>query len=91
MLRRLPQAALWRSPRPAGFCDFCVRTINLTLSFVGRSSFCPRMLLQGDYHRSARKLLFLLEIVGPRLAWVGHSVLCLRARDRLSRGEIRRA
>src|SRR5208282_5354585 len=28
MLSRLPQAALWRSPRPAGFCDFCVRTIE---------------------------------------------------------------
>src|SRR5215471_4010518 len=59
--RRLPHAALWRSPRPAGFRDFCVRTINLTLSFLTgkRSSFVPRQVLQARNQSLRGKSLIL--------------------------------
>ena len=46
------------------------------------------MLLQGDYHRSAGKLLVLHEFVESRLGWVGQFVLPRRARDRVSRAEM---
>src|ERR1700731_4808239 len=64
MLRRLPQAALCRSPRPFGFRNFSVCTMNLTLSFLmgERSSFYSVSPLHGSSQSMLRKHLFLLKI-----------------------------
>ena len=54
-LRRLPQAALCRSPRPAGFGDFFLCSIKSHPSFsMGeRSSFVPTRLLHGSSQSSS--------------------------------------
>ena len=84
MLRRLPQAALWRWPR-FEFLVFCVCDIDLTLLWHrGRAllgySLCTaranRPLVSCCYYWGSR------QAAGRRL---GHSVLRRGARDSLSR------
>src|SRR5579863_1586628 len=84
--RRLPQAALWRSWRPGGLRNFCVRTISVTLSLRNRGTIAFRTALQlhGGSHSLCRKLLINREIFGLWRNSVGQSVPRTGAGDNLS-------
>jgi hypothetical protein len=90
MPRRLPQAALCRSPRPFGFRNFSVCTMNLTLSFlVGeRSSFYSVSWLHGSSHLKRCKCLFPLKIAEIFWGSLGQSVPLDGAWDSLSRLDV---
>ena len=90
MLRRLPQAALCRSPRPFGFRNFSVYTMNLPLSFLmgERSSFYSVSLLHGSSHSKLRKWLFLLKIRELFYGRLGQCVPPDGAWDSLSRRDV---
>jgi hypothetical protein len=64
MVKRLPHAALCRSPRPAVFGDFFLYFIKSHPFFLmgERSSFYPLSLLHGSSQLNSCKLLCLLDI-----------------------------
>src|ERR1700681_2355758 len=85
-LRRLPQAALWRSDRPAAFLNFCRFAISLTLSnlnFEYERATNPRALLHGCSHSSAAKVLITRWIESFAEIAAGQSVLRSGAGDTL--------
>jgi len=90
MPRRLPQAALCRSPRLFGFRNFSVCTMNLTLSFLmgERSSFYSVSLLHGSNQSNLCKCLCLLKIAEIFWGCLGQCVPPDGAWDSLSRRDV---